>query len=420
MNSRPGSLAIVSSDPGFVDDLRDSPPIRAGTFRVAAEIRTPFPEITDVELEELRSVAPDVIVLDLEPNVSIGLKFAHFLGEADLGDFLVGAAPPLSPELLMEAMHAGISEFLPKPLTPEAVKKALEHARRKLGRKDEEDRTPGQVLVFLSAKGGTGCTTLSTNTAIEVHRTSRERTLLLDLDLELGETALQMGEEPRFSIVDLVRNFHRVDSDLLASYIEHHESGVDLLCAPHQPADFEAVSGDLVARILAFLRRQYDYVLVDAPKTLNPATVAAIEAADHLLLVTTPDLPSLRNLTRLLPLVERVGGGRSDDWIRLLVNRHDPRGLISLSQVAKTTGLPVFSAVRNDYQAVMDAINEGTPAVMRGPSAFAEDVRRTAGRMVGVEEEPAKDRGWLGGLLASLRNGDDPARTPSTEVPSRG
>lgn len=418
--SGPGATcAVISTDPGFVDGLRASPPFESGRYRVGVEIRSDYPDITDADLEELRALDPDVVILDLESNLSIGLKFAQFLVDAEIGRVLLASAPPQSPELLMEVMHAGISDFLPKPLSVDEVEKTMENTRRKLGKAggEGEERAPGEVLVFFSAKGGTGCTTLCTNTGIEVHRATRKKTLLLDLDLELGETALQLGEDPRFSMVDLVRNFHRVDSDLLASYIEHHESGVDLLSAPYQPADFEAVSGDRVTQVLSFLRRQYDYVCVDAPKTLNPATISAVEASDHLMLVTTPDLPSIRNLTRCLPLLKDLtDDGRPDDWIRVVVNRHEASSLISLEQVEETTGHPVFAAVRNDYRTVMNAINEGTPAVMTGSSDFGEDIRSLAGQITGVDVEPGQGGGWLGRLMRSLRNGGDRARTQTSEV----
>lgn len=421
MASTAATCAIISTDPDLVSAVRSSEPVRSGALEVAVEVQSACADITDVELQELRESDPEVVVLDLEPNISIGLKFAQFLADEGLGGVLVASATPQSPELLMEAMHAGVSEFLPKPVTEEETEQSLERVMRKAGGGGggREERDPGEVIVFFSAKGGTGCTTLCTNTAVDVHRATRGKTLLVDLDLELGETAVQMGVEPRFSMVDLVRNFHRVDSDLLASYIEHHESGVDLLSAPHQPADFEAVGGDLLGRILSFLRRQYDYVLVDSPKTLNPATLAALDAADRVMLVTTPALPSLRNLTRCLPLLRQAKGGSPDDWARVVVNRHDSSELISLDQVEETTGYPVFQAVRNDYRTVMNAINKGTPAVMEGDSDFAEDVRSLAVRLTGVEEDQREDEGgWLRRLLGFFRNGSRRTSPSETEVTS--
>lgn len=421
MTESRATCVVVSTSDEFLEALRKVPSIRSGEFRIAAEIQTPFPDITDSQLQVIRREDPDVVFLDLESNPQIGLRFARFLVDAGMGKVLVGSAPPDSPEFLMEAMRAGISEFVPKPLDVDDVEQALEQVWRKTGRKgagSAGEGSSGEILVFFSAKGGTGCTTLCANTGVELHRVTRKRTLLLDLDLELGETALQMGVEPKFSVVDLVRNFHRVDSDLLASYIEHHDSGVDILSAPYQPADFEAVSGELVRKILGFLSRQYEYVVVDAPKHLGPATLEALKAAHHVLVVTTPDLPSLRNLTRCLPLLQEVGEPRGSEWLRVLVNRHESRGLISMDQIEETLGRPVFATIRNDYQTVMEAINTGTPAVTLGSSEFAEDIRALAGRIAGVEIDAGSNHGWLTGILDSLRPGASRRRESNKEVRS--
>jgi pilus assembly protein CpaE len=152
------------------------------------------------------------------------------------------------------------------------------------------------------------------NLAVEIHRLTRKKTLLIDLDLELGETALLLGMEPRFSIVDLIRNFHRVDAGLLASYIDRSETGVELLAAPLQPVDFESVDGERVSRILNFLKGHYDYIVIDAPKTLNTVTLSAFEACDELFLVTTPDLPAIRNC-QPVPSPPAGGGGASGEGL---------------------------------------------------------------------------------------------------------
>lgn len=400
---RAALCAVVSTDATFVDALRSSPPFQAGEFRLEIEIRAPYPDIIDADLNGLRTLDPDVIILDLESDLSIGLKFAEFLSENGLGTVLIGSAAKRSPDVLIDLMHAGISDFVPKPLSADDLIKALRNAQRRLGKRDGQDdsRGPGELIVFFGVKGGAGCTTLCANTALDVHRASRRRTLLLDLDLELGEIALQLGEEPRFNMVDLVRNFHRVDSELLASYIGHHASGIDVLSAPYRPAGFEALTHERVAQILSFLRSQYDYVLVDAPRVINPATIAAFEAADWLLLVTPPDLPGVRNVTRCLPLIEEVVGERDETWARLVVNRYDPRGLISLRQIEETTGRPVFATVRNDYRTVANAISARRPAVLAGRSDFAADVRALAGKLAHLELEPRQ--GWLRGLVHSLR-----------------
>ncbi|MGH7541310.1 MAG: AAA family ATPase, partial [Gemmatimonadota bacterium] len=208
--------------------------------------------------------------------------------------------------------------------------------------------------------------------------------------------------EPRFSVVDLLRNFHRVDSGLLASYIERHDTGVEILSAPYQPADYEAVSSERVRQVLQFLKQHYDYMIIDSPKTFTPATLGAFEEADELYLITTADIPSLRNLTRCIQMVRSFGRRKPDSWIRLIVNRFDPNQVVSIPEIEKTLGMDVYWTLRNDYRAVMTAINAARPAVADSKSAFAKDIRTLASKVTGtrVEED---SRGWWSGLFG--RNG---------------
>jgi len=274
---------------------------------------------------------------------------------------------------------------------------------RKSGRQAQRaSKQAGRLLMIFSAKGGTGTTTTAVNLATEMHRLTRKRTLIVDLDLELGESALVMGVQPRFSLVDLVRNFHRVDSRLLASYIERHETGVEILSAPYQPADYEAVSTDRIKQVLQFLKKHYDYLVVDSPKTFTPAAMGAFEEADEVYLITTPDIPSLRNLTRCIQLIRSFGRRRGDDWMRVIVNRYVANQVVTTAEIEKTLGLEVFWTLRNDYRAVMASINSGRPAVSDSKSAFAKDIRALAAHLTDTPLEAPRSR-FLGGLFR--RNG---------------
>jgi len=399
----PIKAAIISID----EEFRAA--VRKGLAEVGVipgpDIAVPFTEIADTDLEQLRTSRPDLVFLDLESEPHVGLKFAQFLIDQSLAKVLLGAGNAESPDLLLSAMQAGINEYIPKPVTEESIRSAVNRVLRKTGKRpSSETRRPGRVISVFSAKGGSGSTTVAANLAIEIHRVSRKRTLLVDLDLELGETALLLGMEPRFSIADLVRNFHRVDQELLASYIERHESGVELLSAPVEPGDVEAVSGERVRQVLRFLRQQFDYVIVDTPKTFNPATLAAFEEAEEAYLITTADLPSLRNLTRSLRLLRSLGRRKPDEWLKLVVNRYDPKQIISLNEIGETLGMSVTATLHNDFQAVMGSINAGRPVVESGKSTFARDVRSLAGIVTGVQIT-GRSRGWFSGILPHRRNG---------------
>ena len=400
MEERTIKSAVISTDQALRELLRKVVGAEDLGITVGLEVIVPFPEINDSHLEQLRQLAPDLIFLDVSDDPIMGLKFAQFLIEGAPNRRIIGLGEPLTPELLLQAMQAGVSEYLPKPVSEEKVQDAIDRIARKFGhRVEERRREPGKLLAFFSPKGGAGSTCVATNMAISLHRLTRGKVLLVDLDLELGETALLLGVEPRFSFVDLVRNFHRVDAGLLASYIERHDSGVELLSAPFHPAKAETVTGDQIRQILHFLKQHYDWVVVDTSKSFTPPTLATFEQADSVFLVTTVDLPSLRNITRCLPLLERMGQVKGDDWLRIVVNRYQASDPITLKEIHKTLGIPVYWTLANDYESVMNSINSGKPVVLSEKSAFARDMKALVADVTGS----APGRNSKSGILENLK-----------------
>ena len=413
-NTTPNSLVgvIISTDPEFRSRLAEILAEHGG-LNVALRVEEPFTAITDAHLDEVRKVDPDVIFVDLESDPHVGLKFVQFLVDSTLARSVVGAGSADSPDLLLQAMEAGIQDFLPKPLDEGKVEGTVERIRRKTGKATtgEGPRELGEVLSVFSPKGGAGATIFAVNLAVAIHQVSRKRTLVVDMDLELGETALLLGKEPRFSSMDLVRNYHRMDEGLMASYIERDESGVDLLSAPAQPAEFEEVEAQVVGHVLEFLRAHYDYIVVDTPKTLNPVTLNVFQAASQLYVVTTPELQSLRNVARSMPLLERVGGPVADgDWIRLVVNRYNSSLPISPGEIERTLGVDVFWTLKNDYRPIVESINEGRPVVLGSKSEYASNVRELAGKITGVPQAAKRRFPFFGGLLSGSKDGGGPKR----------
>jgi pilus assembly protein CpaE len=388
--------ALVSTDPQFRSLVRDALQRQQPAIGVAVELKVPFTEIGDEQLRDLRGADADLVFLDVETDPVLGLKFAQFLFDQAPSRRVIATGPMLPAEQMLAAIRAGLTEYLPKPVTPEALASAIEGAVRRLRWSSQgAPQQPGKLLAIFSPKGGSGSTTVATNLAIHLHRLTGKRTLLVDLDLELGEIALQLGVEPRFSFIDMVRNFHRMDAELLASYIEHHASGVHVLSAPYHPERAELVTGEQITRILQFLKRNYDYVIVDTSKSFSPATLATFSQADRICLVTVVDLPSLRNITRCLPLLRTVAGA-DESRLQLILNRFQPDDEITAEDVERTLGMRAYWKIANDYDAIMRSINSGVPVILNGSSRFAEDVKALGAEIAGLGADPG-DRdgsGW--------------------------
>jgi len=409
--SEPGPVraVLISTDSAFRDQFRALTAERGSPVELAAVVTKPFTEIADPELQELRGANAALAVVDLESDPQVGLKFVQFLVESGMVGAVMAAGRELTSDLLLRAVQAGVMEIVGKPATADDLREALERVWKKTGRKTSAATAsaPGQAIALFAAKGGMGTTSLATNLAIEIHRLTRAKTLLLDLDLELGEAALLLGMEPRFSLIDLIRNVHRVDEGLLASYIEHHASGIDLLAAPFQPADYESVSRDRARQVVGFLKKKYQYVIMDTPKSFHPASIGVLEDADQTFLVTTATLPAVRNVGRSLPLLRELATSRGRPPLRLLVNRYVAGELISLKEIEGAVGIEVYHTLRNDFPGLTQATNEASPIVLSNPSSvYARDVRALAAKITGVAAAEAPRRKGLMGLVGALRNND--------------
>ena len=366
--------ALISTDPAFRSVLRQALTGSGRPITIGCEITEPLAQMSPDSVSELKRIDPELVFLDLESDPNLGVQFAQFLAESNPRRQFIAVGPVLQPDLLMQAMRAGVTEYLPKPVSSDDLTGALDRTARKLGlSSDGTVRAPGKLFVTFGVKGGSGTTTVATNLAIRLQQLSDKKTLLVDLNLELGEVALFLGMQPRFTFIDLIHNVHRVDAELLASYLERHDSGVHLLAGPQSPGMTAGIAADGVHQILGFLRQHYDYVVVDTSKSFNYITMAALEQADEVLLVTNADIPSLRNIKRALPVLERMTG-RSGDRVRLVLNRYQVDDLIPLKDVQSTLGMDVYATLANDYEAVIRSINSGKPVALDRKSKFNGDL----------------------------------------------
>jgi pilus assembly protein CpaE len=401
---------LISKD----DHLRE---IVFDSITVGLDI-VPPPRPLDAEhLDRLRSYDPNVVILDMSEDPERDVRTASAIASGVPRAALLGLGPQLDAAHLLDAMRAGVVEYVPGPMEPASVLEALERVMRKSGWGGSlEGRRDGKLLAFFSPKGGSGSTTVVTNVGIELHRQTGKKTLLVDLDLELGEIASLLGVRPRFNFVDLVWNIHRMDADLLSSYIESHKSGVQVLSAPFEPEIGEQVGGEEIGRTLAMLRSHYDYVLVDVSKSLGAPARAALQTANQIFLVTNMDVPSLRNLKRCLPILDALTAGDAER-LRLVVNRFNGKGLVGLKDIEETLGIEVYRTLTNDFDTVMTSISTGQPLVLQGNSRYAKELRGLA-RDIASGADVQKKASLIGRLLGRFRSTSPRKRSTRRQAPA--
>lgn len=394
--------AVVSGHRGFRDAvaglLHDFPDL----LTAVADVTLPMGKLDSDALELLHERDPELVLADFDGDPVSSLRYIRLLSDARPSRVFLGTGPQLPPQLLMDAMRAGVSEYLPQPVEPRDLEDALRRLARKLGRGPGGSTSGGgRIVAFTGAKGGTGVTTTAVNAAVHAHKVAGRRTLLLDLDLESGSAGVLTSVAPRYSVLDLLDNLHRLDESLLESLVKEHESGVHVLPAPQDPTDKRAVKAEQLRTVLRLLRHHYQLIVVDLARPLSAVGRVVLEQVDELYLVLNGDLPSLRNAKRILPHLKNALAGR-DAPLSLVLNRSAAGAEITDADVRAALQLPVAFTLRQDDAHVLRSVNVGRPVVLNGTrSKYGQDVKGL-GMAIARAAAPGAPEAGGGGILNRL------------------
>jgi CRP-like cAMP-binding protein len=223
----------------------------------------------------------------------------------------------------------------------------------------------GQVTVLFSPRGGAGQTVLATNLAVALAELTPDRVVAVDLDLLFGHMALLLDLVPRTALAAITPAAVRaLDRDSLAYYLtKHPESSLRVVSGTLRPEESELVTGEHVRAMVEQLRRQFVHIVVDAGSRFSEPCLAAIEAADQVIVITTPESSAAR-ATQETQRVLRDLLGVPEDRVRFVQNQPSPYGKLSSSELAEVVGSQRVLEVPFGGEDVTRAGLNGFPLVM--------------------------------------------------------
>jgi pilus assembly protein CpaE len=333
-----------------------------------------------------------IVPLDAPPAA---LEVAARAAQA-AGCGVLGAAPRLEAGTLLKGMRAGVQECLVTPFDAEELEGALDRIERRAS----GGVTAGIAVAVYSAKGGIGTTTTAVNLAHAFARNNpRARVALADLVVSGGDVAVQLDMLPKYDVGTLAGKAGSLDAELLRSVLAERGPREWVLAASERPEVTELVDGSAAGAIVGQLRSDFDFTALDCEHHVSDRSLAALDAADKVILLTQLGLAPLRSAQRSLALFDRLG--YPSDRVLVVVNRHQSGDVLTLDDAQEALEHPIAAALPNDFRGCADALAKGQSVVEHAPDApLARAFLSLAARLGGAEPEAPAPAARLGRLRA--------------------
>ncbi|MCE1246474.1 MAG: septum site-determining protein MinD [Firmicutes bacterium] len=238
----------------------------------------------------------------------------------------------------------------------------------------------GKVIVITSGKGGVGKTTASANIGAGLAREGK-KVVLIDADIGLRNLDLVMGLENRivFDLVDVVEKKCRSFRQALIK--DKRFANLFLLPAA-QSRDKNAVQPDQMKKLCDTLRDNFDFVIIDCPAGIELGFQNAIAGADEAIIVTNPEVSSVRDADRVIGLLEAEDKTNP----RLLINRMrenlvKKKQMLGVDAVTEILGIDIIGIIPEDEK-VLFSSNKGEPLVMDDSSRAGKAYRSVVRRLI--------------------------------------
>jgi len=317
-----------------------------------------------------RDLRETLVVIGPRAPVSEALAFAAQLRMSRPAVGVILTRHEADVALLTHALQAGIREVVragDDAALADACRRSYEVSRRMAADAPvvQQAERRGQIVTVFAAKGGCGKTTLATNLGVVLANGTGQQVCIVDLDLAFGDVAISMQLDPARTVVDALPMAGHLDSAGAASLLTRYRPGLEILLAPVTPGDAEKITPALVGELLTVLRGIFDYVVVDTPAQFSEHVLIAMDSSDHHVLLTTLDVPALKNLRVTLDMLDLLSYPK--DIRSVVVNRADSKVGLSLEHVEHVVRCPISARVPSS-RAVPISINKGTPITLDSPA----------------------------------------------------
>jgi pilus assembly protein CpaE len=363
-------------------------------------------------IDKARTLQPNIILMDINMPDMDGITASQEIGKVAPRTQVIMMSVQSEADYLRRSMLAGAMDVLTKPFTSEELSSSI-HRVYEMGASRRAstpsiasvpagssagpfaaERRPlkrGKLLLVYSPKGGTGCSLLASNLAIALAQVTSKQVALIDASLQFGDVNVLLNLQSSLSMVDATSRLSELDADLVNALTTLHPSGLRVLPAPPTPVAFERISPDGFKRVVSKFLDQFDYVVLDTWSYLDDIVLAGIDLAERILVVMTPEIPSVKSTKQFFEITEALEF--PSQRIDLILNKVIPRDGVRAEQIEEN--LKHGFAARFDFEpkGVRQTINQGLPLVLAQPNhPISQSCLRLAQyEVIELEPKPAEE-----------------------------
>jgi len=370
-------------------------------------------------IELSQELDPDVVLMDINMPDIDGITATEMIRQKSPHIQVVILSVQGDQNYMRRAMLAGARDFLTKPPMGDelisAIRRAgeMSHVERAKGAQVRlvsssavsgspsgvagfAPSTKGKIITVYSPKGGTGCTTIAVNLAIALNNEAT-RVVIVDANLQFGDVAVFVNEQGKNTILDLSPRVDELEPEIVEeTLIKHEASGIRILAAPQRPEMAEKVTAEQFVKVVQYLQTMYAYIVVDTASILTDAVLGTIDISDLIVLVTTQEIPAIKNSRLFLDLLQTMGISR--DRIIFTMNRYDKRIAITPERISENLKQEIATIIPLDEKIVITAVNRGIPFMLdnkaqpvgKGIFSLAEAIRSRVAALESEEQIPIK------------------------------